>query len=134
MGLFMNESFHNLSISVRDCVYQENYARSFGGGFYMVFNGFNTQHIVSVVGTRLLSNTGDVGGGGIQVAYIASGVPAIPHTADVSDCVFQNNTSPSGGGIYVYPSFLGELTWIICAYLRTVVIDSERKFVIIKSR
>ena len=115
MGIFMNDSFHNLSVFIRDCIYEKNFARSFGGGFYMVFNGFNTQHSVFVEGTHLLSNTGGVGGGGIQVAYIASGVPTAPHTANISDCEFRNNASPSGGGIYVYPSFLGELRGASCA-------------------
>lgn len=108
LGIFVNESFHNITVTVHDCTFGGNFARSFGGGMYILFNGENTQHFIIVERTEIVSNIALKGGGGIQLSYISNGVQATPHTGTFVDCSFTANRGEAGGGIYVYPSFRGE--------------------------
>ena len=116
LGVFINESFYNLSVEISDCRFERNFARSFGAGMYLLFNGFNTQHTSNVDRTYMISNMAGVGGGGIQLSYISNGIVDSPHMANFTDCVFDGNRGNAGGGMYVYPSFTGkwtQLVWIL---------------------
>ena len=108
LGVFINESLHNISVVISDCRFEHNYARSFGGGIFLIFDGFNTQHMINVDRTWVLSNIAVVGGGGVQLSYISNGITGSPHMANFTDCVFDGNRGMAGGGIYVYPSYFGE--------------------------
>lgn len=108
LGLFINESFHNITVTIYNCKFRGNFARSFGGGMYILFNGENTQHFIFVEKSEIVSNTALKGGGGVQLSYISNGVQATPHTGTFTDCAFTGNRGEAGGGIYVYPSFRGE--------------------------
>ena len=108
LGVFIKESFYNISVVISDCRFEHNYARSFGGGIFLIFDGFNTQHMINVDRTWVLSNIAVVGGGGVQLSYISNGISGSPHMANFTDCVFDGNRGMAGGGIYVYPSYFGE--------------------------
>ena len=107
LGIFINESFHNLTVRIDGCKFEGNFARSFGGGVYMLFNGEGTQHFIFVEKSELVFNTALKGGGGIQLSYISNGIQATPHTAIFTECFFTGNRGEAGGGIYIYPSFRG---------------------------
>ena len=109
LGIFINESLHNISVVISDCRFKHNYARSFGGSMYFVFNGFNTQHTISVDRTHIVSNTAVLGGGGIDIPYISNGLPGSPHTVSFTDCVFDRNKAVAGGGLHIYV-YLGKLS------------------------
>ena len=76
---------------------------------YFLFNGFNTQHTISVDRTHIASNTAELGGGGIIIPYNSNGLPGSPHTVSLTDCVFDRNKAAAGGGLHVYV-FLGKLS------------------------
>ena len=109
LGVFINESFYNISVIISDCRFEHNYARSFGGSMYFVFNGFNTQHTISVDRTHIVSNTAVLGGGGIEIPYGSNGLPGLPHTVTFTDCVFDRNKAAAGGGLHIYVH-LGKLS------------------------
>lgn len=108
LGIFVNESYYNVSVVVRNCSVINNYARSFGGGAYAIFNGDTAQHSLLVDGTNLSSNVVMMhGGGGMQLSFLSNGIPTAPHIAVFTDCLFDNNMAEAGGGIYIFTSFLG---------------------------
>ena len=108
LGVFVNESFFNVSLEISDCTFENNFARSFGGGIYILLNGRTAQHITTVERTSFLSNVAQLhGGGGMQLSYLSNGIPGSPHTTNFTDCTFQNNRAEGGGGIYVFTSFQG---------------------------
>ena len=109
LGIFINESLYNISLVISDCRFEHNYARSFGGGMYLLINGFNTQHTVNIGRIHVVSNTAMVGAGGAQVAFYSNGVPGSPHTVSFTDCVFDRNKAAAGGGLQTYV-FLGKLS------------------------
>ena len=109
LGIFVNESHHNVTITVKNCSIVGNYARSFGGGIYVIFNGDRAQHVFLAEGTTLSSNVVMLhGGGGMQLSFLSNGIPTAPHKAIMTNCLFHNNTAQAGGGIFIFTSFLGE--------------------------
>ena len=110
LGVFINESFYNISMVISECRFERNYARTFGGGIYMIFNGMNTQHTISVERTHVVANNARVGGGGVLVSYISSGIRESPHMGSFMDCVFDGNRAGAGGGIFLLPPLAGKCT------------------------
>ena len=95
--MFSNESDHNLSVTIYDCVFENNYARSFGGGMYLLLGGFTTHHTVLVQRANISSNIGLLGGGGAIAAYFNNG----PFRITFVDCNIRKNSGAAGGGILV---------------------------------
>ena len=96
MAVYSNASHHNISITISNCVYENSYARSYGGGIYLgllkkIDAGYS-QNDVLIEGTRLTSNTAGLGGGGFVLFY---------PEAKIVDCKFINNSATAGGGIFM---------------------------------
>ncbi len=109
LGVFVNESFYNISVRVSDCEFQHNFARSFGGGIYVLLNGVTAQHKFKFDGTSISSNAAQLhGGGGVQFSFLSNGIRGSPHMANFTDCTFEDNMAEAGGGIYVFTSTRGK--------------------------
>ena len=104
MAVFVNESRHDLRVLIHDCVYEDNFARSFGGGVYLLLGGFGRGHEVLVVRARVRSNVALFGGGGFQASFFNNGPEDDPLLMGFDDCRFQGNTGIAGGGIFVFTS------------------------------
>ena len=102
MAVFCNESRHNICVTISDCVFDNNYARSFGGGAYLLLGGFGTHHRILMERTHVVSNFGHIGGGGIQVSFLNSGPEEDPLLMTFVDCEIYNNSAQAGAGVYVY--------------------------------
>lgn len=114
LGIFVNESYHNISIDIINCSIVGNFARSFGGGAYVIFNGNSAQHVLLVNSSNISSNVAMLhGGGGMQFSFLSNGIPTAPHRVVWTDCLFSNNTAEAGGGIFVFTSFLGILNFTV---------------------
>lgn len=109
LGIFINDSYNNVSIVINNCSIENNYARSFGGGLYTLFNGNTARHTMTIDKTNISSNVAFLhGGGGMQLSFLSNGIPAAPHTVIFNDCTFDSNAAEAGGGIYIFTSFQGE--------------------------
>lgn len=104
LGLFLNESLHNISIHIFDCVFESNFARLFGGGLFILTQSHIHNQLVKfhVEESRFIGNQANFGGAGIQLSYLNSGSNERPHTAVFRRCEFINNRGPSGSGIYIF--------------------------------
>ena len=58
MAVFSNESRHNICVTISDCAFENNSARSFGGGAYLLLGGFGTHHRILMERTQVVSNIG----------------------------------------------------------------------------
>ena len=106
LGLFLNESVHNLTFTISGCVFENNTARLFGGGlFILTLSHLSNQLNIVVEKSTFKRNHASYGGGGVQLSYLRSGSNSRPHTVAFTDCEFLDNRSPSGSGIYI---FVGE--------------------------
>ena len=104
LGLLINESFHNITALIVDSQFVNNFASSFGGGFYVVFNGTGTQHRVTVNNTHFINNTGILGAGGMNTAYLTNGELDYPITATIQNSYFYGNQGETGGAMYIFPA------------------------------
>ncbi|XP_064396716.1 uncharacterized protein LOC135343670 isoform X3 [Halichondria panicea] len=108
IGIFIDESNQSVILDMIDCKLHGNFARSYGGGIYILLNGYGTQHVLTFTRVNIVRNTGGLGGAGVQLSYLSatdSYVP--PHTAVFRECNFEDNIGEAGGGLYVFTSFIG---------------------------
>jgi len=110
LGLFVNDSQHNITATICDNVFAHNFARSYGGGLFMVIFGQNTQNMLEVERNVFESNEGLLGAGGVLMTFFSDGVLGYPHTTKISDCSFSGNSGTSGGGLLVGLAGPGEIT------------------------
>ncbi len=105
LGVYMNESRHELRIRVEDCHFEGNSARLYGGGMYLISTSYETvQHIVEVMNTQFIGNVGMEGGAGMQLSLLSSGNSSNPNHFILTDCLFRGNRGSSGGGVYIFLS------------------------------
>lgn len=103
IGLFLNESLHNLTLTISDCLFQGNTARLFGGGLFILTQSHrNNQMNILVERSSFIGNNVSYGGAGVQLSYLNSGENSRPHTVVFRECNFVHNRGPSGSGIYIF--------------------------------
>ena len=104
-GLFMREPIQNISAQIVHCHFANNYAFSFGGGVYVVFNGGVNQHIVVIDSCHFVDNIGRLGAGGTLFIYFANGNIEFPMTAIIHNCHYVGNKGETGGAMYIFPEY-----------------------------
>lgn len=114
LGIFINESFHNISGTINDNRFVDNYARSFGGGLFMVIFGEGTQNILLVRRNVFVNNVALLGAGGLLMTFFSTGLEAAPHTSNITDCFFEGNSGESGGAVLVYLAYEGNCFACAC--------------------
>jgi hypothetical protein len=104
MAVYINESDQAIQVEIGDCVFENNTARLFGGGLFILINSYETvQHIIRIWNSRFSGNIGASGGGGIQMSFLGSGnVDQSQTSFTISDCVFERNQGQSGGGMNIF--------------------------------
>ena len=104
LGLLINESFHNVTALITNCRFHNNLAFSFGGAFYVAFNGTGTQHRVTVNNCQFVNNAGILGAGAICIGYLTNGNFKFPMTAVIQNSLFAENKGETGGAIFIFPA------------------------------
>ena len=93
MAVFSNESRYNINVTISNCVFENNYARTFGGGVYLLLGGFGTHHRILMERTLLVSNIAQIGGGGILAVFFNSGPEDDPLLMIFVDCEIRKNST-----------------------------------------
>ena len=102
MAVFCNESHHNIRVTISSCFFENNYAHLFGGGAFFLLGGFGTHHRILMERTQVVSNVGQIGGGGIQAGFFNSGPEEDPLLMTFVDCGIYNNSAQAGAGVFVF--------------------------------
>ena len=113
IGVFYNESYYNITARISDCHFERNYARSFGGGVFLVFFGEGTQNIVTLERNTFVNNFAVLGGGAILNTFFSNGVIGRPHSTIITDCLLSGNVGQSGGALFLYQAYQCKLTGFI---------------------
>ena len=108
IGFFIGAFEHNVTVEVSDCLFDRNFARSFGGTLYLLMEGQQTRHFIMLNRNQFKNSIGEIGGGAVQLSYLSNGLAENPHTAIFTECMFEGNRGDAGGAIYVFPSFMGK--------------------------
>ena len=109
LGFLFNESFHNASVNLRGNIFENNYARSFGGALYFVTFGMQTQNVYALDGNHFRNNFGRLGGGAISNTFFSCGILESPHSLLMTDCLFVGNIGQTGGALSLYLPYEGML-------------------------
>lgn len=84
------------SISINNCLFQENTAERHGGGIYLS-NASGSDHLITISNSEFVRDSSNDSGGGLYVA--TSGTVADGTKIRLIDCEFEENVSPGGGGM-----------------------------------
>ena len=104
--MFLNESLHNLTLTISDCLFENNTVRLFGGGLFILTQShLNNQLNMLIERSVFRQNSAGFGGAGVQLSYLNSGANGNPHTVVFRECGFVGNRGSAGSGIYI---FVGE--------------------------
>ncbi len=113
LGIFIDDSNKSVIVDITDCKVYGNFARLYGGGIFLLINGYGTQHNLTFTGVDIVNNTAGFGGAGVQLSFLsATSSYSPPHTAVFKSCNFESNVGEAGAGMYIITSFLGKLSII----------------------
>ncbi len=102
VGIFVQENTRNVSVTVRDCLFDANYADAFGGGLYLNIAGQNTTHYFTVERNNFTRNRveGDSSyGGATHLALTIRNIDYLPTEIKFVECYFEGNHASFGGGL-----------------------------------
>ena len=108
LGVFISESSHDISVTVVDCHFENNFARSFGAALYIVTFGEGTQNHYNLSGVEFVNNFATLGGGAIDNTFFSNGIPQSPHRLVMTDCSFKGNVAQTGGALSLYLPYEGK--------------------------
>lgn len=91
---------YSLNATVEDCLFEQNYARSFGGGLYVAFNG-REHHRVTLNRVQFVANEASTAGA-LEVGFITGGILGADNRLLAYDSVFAENHAVFGGGVYFF--------------------------------
>ena len=94
------DSMYPLNATVVNCLFELNYAHSFGGGLYINFNGLE-HHIVTIRQVQFVRNQASTAGG-LEIAFYSGGNLGADNRLEVYDSNFTNNNASFGGGVYFF--------------------------------
>ena len=97
--MILDDNYFNITATISNCNFDSNNAGAFGGGLYIILNGKDTHHNISVVGCTFLNNFSARFGGGIQIAFLLANQESGQSQFRVNNCSFTNNQAQYGGGI-----------------------------------
>ena len=104
---------YSLNATIEDCRFEQNYARSFGGGLYVAFNGreYHTVTLHRVLFERNQAATA----GALDVGFVSGGITGADNRFMAYDSVFIENNAMYGGGVYFFT--LGIITTLTSIYV-----------------
>ena len=100
LGFYLDELFINITLTVENTRFENNFAQSFGGALYVNLDGIATQHNFTFRDCNFTGNrVGGGFGGGIQLALLARNADSEPTWFDFIQCTFTRNSANFGGGL-----------------------------------
>lgn len=91
----------SLTAVVEDSIVEGNFARSFGGGLYVGFDG-NLSHTVNVTRVQFTRNECPGAAGGLEIGFVQGADPHSINRIFVEDSEFVENRAGFGAGIYFF--------------------------------
>ena len=92
---------YSLNATVEDCFFEDNFARTYGGGLYVGYSG-HSNHTVVVNRVKLVHNWTPLAAGGLEVGYVQGATLDATNSLFVYNSEFIENHAGRGGGVYVF--------------------------------
>lgn len=91
----------SLTATMENSIVEDNFARSFGGGLYVGFDG-NLNHTVTVDRVRLIRNECPGAAGGLEIGFVQGADPVSINQIFVLNSEFVENRAGFGAGTYFF--------------------------------
>jgi len=91
------------NVTVENCLFEENFARSFGGGLYVAFDG-QLDHQVILNRIKVVRNNCPMAAAGLAVGYITGSTAGSVSSLFAYNSEFIENQATFGGGVGVFPA------------------------------
>ena len=121
IGVFVRENNFNVSITISGCQFHQNFATSYGGGMYVLFNGKGS-HLAYIVKNVYKSNVAVRGGAGLTLVGIKGDISS-PHFFNVVECELVQNKAKVGGGLLYVVNVGSGKSNILC--IESTLFDSN---------
>ena len=106
MGVYINADNSSVTVTVRNCLFKNNYADLFGGGLYLFTGGKGSNHSVLVEGTHFINNSVAAAGGAIQMALLVQNVGVPGSEFNYTNCTFISNGANYGGAVSAIQTYV----------------------------
>ena len=90
-----------LNATLEDCLFEENFARTIGGGLYVAFDGL-LDHTVVLNRVRLVRNFCPSTAGGLEVGFVSGSAEGSVSSLFAYNTEFIENRAEFGGGLYLF--------------------------------
>ena len=104
LGLFIVESYNQVKATIENCVFINNNADAYGGGYYFTSNGLGGGHNITIINSHFENNTAVVSGAGINHGTTKTGIITddtylAPIAFIIDNCNFTGNKAEFAAGI-----------------------------------
>ena len=94
-------SITSVSVLVHDCVFERNFALTYGGGLYLAWVRASG-HRTTINNTLFIENESPGGAGGIELGFARGGTASEGNQVFAYNLHFVRNRATYGGGVYVF--------------------------------
>ncbi len=98
-SILLNTSFP-ANATIENCLFENNFAVTFGGGLYLGFSGYS-DHIIYITETRFVRNRSG-SSGGLQYGFLEGVEQEVDIRLLVHNSEFTENSARFGGGTFIY--------------------------------
>ena len=104
LGVFIVEPVNQVKVTIDNCVFINNSAGAYGGGYYFTSNGLSGGHNITITNSLFANNTAVVNGAGINQGTTKTGLITddtyfAPSDFIISNCNFTGNKAEFAAGI-----------------------------------
>ena len=122
LGIFVRQNYPNISITIDNCHFKDNFAYLLGGGLYVNSRGSEQRSLTVHNCTFTGNSVSRVGyGGGLHITIRVRGMLNSPSQFHIRDCRFFRNRANYGGGmkiLQVYSEDQGVLFSLTDSYFK----------------
>lgn len=112
-------SITSVRVLVEGCVFERNFALSYGGGLYFAWD-IASGHRSVVNRTDFIENESPGGAGGLEIGFARGGSESTGNQVFAYNLHFKRNKATYGGGVYVF--LAGELVYSLYnSYIHVMV-------------
>ena len=106
MNVYINTINSFVTVIVRNCLFENNFAEFFGGGLYIYTGGRSSNHSVLVEDTDFINNSVAAAGGAVHMGLLIQNLDAPGSQFNYTRCSFLSNSADYGGGISAVQTYV----------------------------
>ena len=106
MGVYINTVNSSVTVNLRACSFNNNFAELFGGGLYLYTGGSSSNHSILVEDTDFIDNSVAAAGGAVQMALLIQNSDVPGSQFNYTNCSFVSNSADYGGAVSAIQTYV----------------------------